>query len=148
MTRTDWGWVVAKTVTGLVLPAALFTWTPLAVKEGRLSQGVLAAVLAFMILGGLLSIIGIVLRGTRVRPLLVGYAIEIAGIVSLILGPLILAGIYTTNAVITGNNPTGAVFCLCLAAPFVARGMDIMYTHLRPKSENDTAPVPPTEGAE
>lgn len=147
MERTDWGWVFAKATTGLMLPIVLFIWVPQSVREGRPNSGVLMALIGLMLLGGVMSIVGIILRGTRVRPMIVGYAIEMAGIVSLVLGPLILGTIYGTQAAINGGSPIGALLCLCLASPFVARGMDIMYIHLAPKSPDEKA-KPQADGAE
>jgi hypothetical protein len=137
MHRTDWGWLAAKTVTGVILPLTLFLNMPISVRNGTVSGYVVVALLGLMLLGGLLSITGILLRGTQVRPLIVGYAIEMGGILALILSLAILAAVYGISAVNEGSSITAPVLCLAIAAPFVARGLDVMFYHLAPKKGVD-----------
>ena len=140
MHKTDWGWLVAKIVSGVLLPIAL-------IESGdrtSVAFPVIMSLLSLMLLGGLLSVLGILLRGTRHKPLIVGYAIEVGGLTALILGPVILAFVYAIPAFTHGRFSTGALLCIAIAAPFGARLIDILYDHLVPKKEADPIEQPPS----
>lgn len=142
VTFADWTWLAAKTIAAGIMPIAVIVSAhdSQSVRTRTVSLFVLDLLMYLMISGGLLSIFGILLRGTRVRPLIVGYAFELGGLVPLVLGPLLLAIIYTVSAIATGGSMVGPMLCLGLSALFFARATDILTQHLMPKRDNDAQP--------
>lgn len=137
MRKSDWGWLVAKLVSGVLLPITLIIGMD--PKTGTTVRGILIlSLLCLMVFGGLLCMVGIVLRGTRHRPLIVGYAMEVGGLTALVLGPVLLSFVYGVNSVMNGTVPTGSLLSLAIAAPYAARYIDIVSGHLAPKSGDAT----------
>ena len=135
MGRQDIGWLAAKTVTGVIFPVSLFVWAPASVREGTISGLVIYSLLGMMLFGGVLSIAGILVRVLCIKPPIIGYALEIGGIIALISGPLLLGAVYLAHAMRVGIPPTGVIFCMALGFPFIARMMDILATKLAPKAK-------------
>lgn len=136
--RNDWGWIIANFASGILLPVALIVaMDPIA--PGNVRGILILSLLCLMVFGGLLGILGIILRGTRHRPIIVGYAIEVGGLTALVLGPVLLSIVYGMNAYATGSVPTGSLLCLAISAPYAARYIDIVFAHLIPKNGRDTA---------
>lgn len=140
LVANDWAWVFAKITSGILLPLALLENMPnsSAVSSGTISAMVYTSLMCLMIFGGSLSIIGILARSTRVRPLIVGYAIEMGGLIPLALSPLMLAVIYMGNSIQTGGGLSGFALCLSLSALFVARFTDIYIHHLASKKDHES----------
>lgn len=137
----DWGWVAAKVVGGIMMPLVVLDSISqsTAVRSGTISAFILTTLMYVMLAGGVLSFAGITARATRVRPLIVGYAIEIGGLVCLISSPMLLAIIYFATAIANGTGWTGPILCLSLAALFAARAIDIYVHHIMPKKEREGA---------
>lgn len=142
MRKSDWGWLAAKLVSGVLLPVALVL--DMAPARFTTMRGILIlSLLCLMVFGGLVCMVGITLRGTLHRPLIVGYALEVGGLTALVLGPVMLSVIYGINSFERGSPPTGSLLCLAIAAPYVARYIDIVSVHLAPRTGEaavDTAP--------
>lgn len=135
MTRSDWFWLHAKLALSVMCPIMTFINPPMAVSRGLVGPAVMNLVIFMILSGGLVSSLGILLRGTRSRPMLVGYAFEIAGLVPLICGPFLIAGVYL---VVASNQDTpttliGFAFTYSLGALLLARLVDIQQHHLASK---------------
>jgi hypothetical protein len=137
----DWAWIFAKLSAGILMPLSIIDalGQTAAVRNGTVNATVLSALMYMMLFGGLLSISGILARGTRLRPLIVGYAIEIAGIIPLMVGPLLLSAIYLVSSINSGGTMTGFTLCLSLSALFIARFTDIYVHHLSSKKDHESA---------
>jgi hypothetical protein len=84
-----------------------------------------------LLVGGLISIVGMLARGTRIKPLIVGYAIEMCGLIPLIAGPTLLAVIYAVSSATGGAaSLIGFSFCYALSAALFARYVDTHLHHL------------------
>lgn len=140
LVANDWAWVFAKLTSGIFLPLSLLEniTNSSAIQAGTISQMVYTSLMCLMIFGGSLSIIGIMARSTRVKPLIVGYAIEMGGLIPLALSPLMLAIIYLGSSIQSGGGLSGFALCLSLSALFVARFADIYIHHLASKKEHET----------
>lgn len=140
LVANDWAWVFAKITSGIFLPIALLENmnNSSSVQSGTISQMVYTSLMCLMIFGGSLSLIGIFARSTRIRPLIVGYAIEMGGLIPLAISPLFLSVIYLTSSIKTGGGLSGFALCLSLAALFAARFTDIYIHHLTSKKEHET----------
>ena len=140
LVANDWAWVFAKITSGLLLPLALLenmSGSP-SIRNGTVSEVVFTSLTCLMIFGGALSIIGIFARSTRVKPLIVGYAIEMGGLIPLAIAPLFLSIIFLASSIQTGGGLSGFALCLSLSALFVARFTDIYIHHLASKKEHET----------
>lgn len=138
MRSHDWGWFVATFISGVVLPITLIANTNPA-QAGTMRGILIISLLCMMAFGGTLSVIGIYLRGTRHRPLIVGYAMEVGGVIALILAPALLSIVYGVNTVISGTTPTGSMLSLAIAAPYTARLLDIVFGHLAPRKRRGSS---------
>lgn len=139
MTFGDWAWLVAKLMTGILAPLTVFVSVPMAVSTGLLQMGTFYSVMALMALGGLLCATGLLLRGTRLRPMIVGYAFELAGLIPLMSAPFMLAAIYLMIAMASGKTATllGASFCFALTSLIFARFADILSLRLATKEPEE-----------
>lgn len=140
LVANDWAWVFAKLTSGIFLPLSLLenlANSP-SVRNGTIGPIVYTSLMCLMIFGGSLSIIGIMARSTRVKPLIVGYAIEMGGLIPLALSPLMLSIIFLANSINTGGGLSGFALCLSLTALFVARFADIYIHHLTSKKEHES----------
>lgn len=140
LVANDWAWVFAKVTSGILLPIALLENIndSASVQSGTISTMVYTALMCLMIFGGSLSIIGIMARSTRIKPLIVGYAIEMGGLIPLALSPLMLSIILLGSSIKTGGGISGFALCLSLSALFVARFTDIYVHHLASKKDHET----------
>jgi len=140
LVANDWAWVFAKITSGILLPIALLENLPdsPSVQNGTISQMVYTSLMCLMIFGGSLSIIGIFARSTRLRPLIVGYAIEMGGLIPLAIAPLFLSIIFLVSSIRSGGGLSGFALCISLTALFVARFTDIYIHHLASKKEHET----------
>jgi hypothetical protein len=140
LVANDWAWVFAKITSGIFLPLALLEniSSSSSIQNGVISEMVYTSLMCLMIFGGSLSIIGILARATRVRPLIVGYAIEMGGLIPLAIAPLFLSIIFLAGSIKSGGGLSGFALCLSLAALFAARFTDIYTHHLSSKKEHET----------
>ena len=88
-------------------------------------------------IGAIMSIIGMLLRGTQTQPMIVGYSIEIVGLIFLFTGPFLLCVGYTYNSAVNGTTFTGAGLCYAIAAALVARFIDVYFHTLEGKKPGD-----------
>lgn len=140
LVANDWAWVFAKITSGIFLPIALLeniANSP-SIQSGTISEMVYTSLMCLMIFGGSLSLIGIFARSTRIKPLIVGYAIEMGGLIPLAISPLFLSIIFLLSSVKTGGGLSGFALCLSLAALFAARFTDIYIHHLTSKKEHES----------
>lgn len=129
--KDDWAWIHAKIAIGVLCPLMAFLNPPAATREGIVHVQVLNLVLIMLVVGGIISIVGLVVRGTRIKPRIVGYAIEMAGLIPLIAGPFFLSLIYLVTGVSGGTSSlVGFAFCYTLAAILFARYVDTLLHHL------------------
>ena len=129
--KVDWAWIHAKMSIGILCPLMAFLNPPAATRNGMVNPAVMNLILLMLAAGGIISIIGLLVRGTRIRPLIVGYAIEMAGLIPLIAGPLFLAIIYLSTAIGGGvSSLVGFAFCYTLASILFARYIDTLLHHL------------------
>lgn len=135
MTRSDWAWLHAKLSLAFLCSFMTIYNPPSAVRHGLVSQNVILLVVLMMLMGGIISVIGILLRGTRIRPMIIGYAFELAGLIPLIAGPLLISGVYLWAAIEADVTSTllGFAFTYSLAALLFARFIDIQQHHLSSK---------------
>lgn len=133
----DWGWIHFKFAIALLLPIVAFISAPTPVTSRSLDGNLVKVLLWLMVIGGALSIIGMLLRGTQVQPLIVGYSVEIVGLIFLFTGPLLLAIGYTYNATVNGSTYTGAALCYSIAAALAARFIDVYFHTLESKQPGD-----------
>jgi hypothetical protein len=135
--RNDWAWIHFKVSIGILCPLMAWLNPPAVTRTGLVSAWVMNMILIMLLVGGLLSIVGLLLRGTRIRPLIVGYAFEMAGLIPLIAGPSLLALTYVVSSM-TGAGPSslvGFAFCYSLAAALIARYVDTLLHHLIAKKK-------------
>lgn len=128
--KDDWAWIHAKAAIGILCPMMAFVNPPLATRNGQMQVSVLYLVLCMLAVGGILSIIGLLLRGTRIKPSIVGYAFEMAGLIPLIAGPFFMSLIYLVTASQNGASLLGFGFTYALAAILFARYVDILIHRL------------------
>jgi hypothetical protein len=140
LVANDWAWVFAKITSGIFLPISILETmgNSASVRNGTVSEMVYTSLMCLMIFGGSLSLIGIFARSTRVKPLIVGYAIEMGGLIPLALGPLFLSIILLMSSIRSGGGITGFALCISLTALFVARFTDIYIHHLTSKKEHES----------
>lgn len=134
MGAQDYGWLTAKLVAGVIMPLSLLEAISRskveAINQGTVSVLVMTAIMLLMLGGGLLSIVGILLRGTQYRPLIVGYAFELGGLVLLMISPVLLAVPLFITAITKGGPFSGTGLCLALATLFIARYIDLLINQL------------------
>lgn len=141
--KNDWAWIHAKIAIGILCPLMAFMNPPAATRTGIVHVQVLNLVLMMLVFGGLISIVGLLLRGTRIKPRIVGYAIEMAGLIPLIAGPFFLSLIYLSTGLSGGPSAlVGFAFTYTLAAILFARYVDTLMHHLTSsRSEGDEHPL-------
>lgn len=138
VSKQDWAWIHFKTAIGILCPTLAWINPPQAVSSGLVTGWVMNMILVMLLFGGLISITGLLLRGTRVRPLIVGYAFEMCGLIPLIAGPILLCFIYAVSAVLGATGPSswvGFAFCYSLTAALFARYVDTLINHLAYKGD-------------
>lgn len=133
----DWGWAHFKVFIGGVTPIMALIQPPASVTSGNLDGTLVVILLSMVIVGGVLSVVGVLLRGTRVQPLIVGYTLELGGLIFLGGGFLLLTIGYFYNAVLTGSTILGALFCYSIFAALLARFIDVYFHTLESKSPGD-----------
>lgn len=133
----DWGWIHFKFAIGLLVPWLAFVSAPAPVSNRNLDGGLVRILLLLMLTGAALSILGMLLRGTQVQPLIVGYSIEIVGLIFLFTGPFMLSIGYTYNSWTNGTTFTAAGLCYAIAAALLARFIDVYFHTLEGKKPGD-----------
>lgn len=133
----DWGWIHFKAAIGILVPAMIWFGPPAPVTAQRLDGGLVRVLVLLIFVGAILSIMGMLLRGTQVQPMIVGYSVEIVGLIFLFTGPFLLCIGYTYNSWIQGSSFAGASFCYALAAALVARFIDVYFHTLEGKKPGD-----------
>lgn len=129
--KDDWAWIHAKAAIGILCPLMAFINPPAATRTGVVHIQVLNLILLMLAIGGIISIVGLLVRGARIKPQLVGYAIEMAGLVPLIAGPFLLSVIYLVTAATGGvASLVGFAFTYTLSAILFARYVDTLLHHL------------------
>jgi phosphotransferase system glucose/maltose/N-acetylglucosamine-specific IIC component len=133
----DWGWIHFKAAIGILVPLLIFLSPPSSVASQRLAPGLVRVLVLLIFVGAILSIIGMLLRGTQTQPMIVGYSIEIVGLIFLFTGPFLLCIGYTYNAWQQGTTYTGAGLCYAIAAALLARFIDVYFHTLEGKKPGD-----------
>lgn len=133
----DWGWAHFKVFIGGVLPIMAILNPPVTVTSGNLDYRLVFTLLIMMSVGGLFSVVGVFLRGTKVQPLIVGYTLELGGLIFLGSGMLLLTTGYFYNSVVSGTSLLGGVFCYSLFAALLARFIDVYFHTLESKKPGD-----------
>lgn len=137
--KNDWAWLHFTLSIGVLCPVITLLNPPQAVRTGLVAGTVMNLVIGMLLLGGLVSAIGLLIRTTKVRPLIVGYAIEMAGLIPLMAGPGLLAVVYLVSA-FTARGPgslVGFAFCYSLVAALFARYVDTLLHHLASKKDTE-----------
>lgn len=136
--KNDWAWMHFKAAIGILLPLMCWINPPVATRTGLVGTPVMHAILIMLLVGGLISIVGMLARATRVRPLIVGYAIEMCGLIPLIAGPTLMAVIYAVSAYTGGaSSLVGFAFCYALSAALFARYVDTHLHHLTSRKKGE-----------
>lgn len=133
----DWGWIHFKIAIGILVPLLAFISAPAPVTMRTLDAGIVRILISVMAAGAILCILGILLRATRVQPLIVGYSVEIAGLVFLFTGPFFLSIGYAYMAFSNGTTYVAAGFCYALSAAMMARFIDVYFHTLESKQPGD-----------
>lgn len=135
--KNDWAWMHFKFAIGILCPVMAWINPPAVTRTGLVSAWAMNLILLMLFVGGLISIVGLLLRGTRVRPLIVGYAFEMAGLIPLIAGPSLLALTYLASSFSRAGPSAlvGFAFCYSLAAALLARYVDTLLHHLVAKKK-------------
>jgi uncharacterized membrane protein len=126
-----------KFAIGLLVPYLVLFSTNGALSGRTLDAALIRTLLIIMCLGSVLSIIGVLLRGTRVQPLIVGYSIEICGLIFLFTGPFLLSVGYTYAAMQVGSSLVSAGLCYAISAALLARFIDVYFHTLESKQPGD-----------
>jgi hypothetical protein len=133
----DWGWIHFKAAIGILVPVLIFLSPPAPVTAQRLDGNLVRVLVILIFVGSILSIIGMLLRGTQTQPMIVGYSIEIVGLIFLFTGPFLLCIGYTYNSWAQGTTYTAAGLCYAIAAALVARFIDVYFHTLEGKKPGD-----------
>ena len=83
LTARDWAWAHFKVFIGVLLPIMALIQPPSVARTRELNPSLIHVLLIMMLFGGLLCIIAVFLRGTKVQPLIVGYTLELGGLIFL-----------------------------------------------------------------
>lgn len=133
----DWGWAHFKAIIGGLLPIMALVQPPSTVRTGNLDGTLVIILLSMMLVGGIFCVTGVFLRGTRVQPLIVGYSLELGGLIFLGSGVLLLTIGYFYNSLVEGSTMLGAVFCYAIFAGLLARFIDVYFHTLEGKKPGD-----------
>lgn len=138
LTPVHWAYIHFKLAIGLAWPTALFLFTP-AVVNDALQRSIISAMAGVTIVGGLMSIVGLVMTAQRGNVRTIGISIELAGIALLSSGPLAYFLTQSTLAFDDQDRVALAVFCYAMLAALICRVVMLLPWFIRTAQAEDTA---------
>ncbi|WP_307083520.1 hypothetical protein [Arthrobacter agilis] len=120
LTPVHWAYIHFKFALGVVWPTVLWLLTPTAVNDA-LQRTIVTTMAGATILGGIMSITGLIMTAQRGRVRTIGVSIELAGIALLSSGPL---SYFFTQAYLALSNyerAALAVFAYAMLAALICR---------------------------
>lgn len=120
LTPTHVAYIHFKLALGVVWPATLWALTPSVVND-VLQRAILSTMCGVTIIGGTMSIIGLVMTAQRGKVRTIGVSIELAGITLLCSGPLAYFLTQATLAIGDTERAALAVFAYSMLAALLCR---------------------------
>lgn len=120
LTPVHWAYIHFKLALGMAWPVALFFYTPTVVNDA-LQRTIVSTMCGVTILGGVMSIIGLVMTAQRGKVRTIGVSIELAGIALLSSGPLAYFFTQATLAMHDLDRVALAFFSYAMLAALICR---------------------------
>jgi hypothetical protein len=120
LTPVHWAYIHFKLAIGIAWPIALWAFTP-AVVNDALQRTIVSSMAGTTILGGLMSVVGLVMTAQRGKVRTIGVSIELAGIALLSSGPLAYFLTQATLALENTERIALAFFCYAMLAALICR---------------------------
>lgn len=120
LTPVHWAYIHFKLIIGIAWPLTLWALTPAVVNEA-LQRAIVTTMASVTVIGGLLSIVGLIMTAQRGKVRTIGVSIELAGIAFLSSGPL---AYFLTQAYLALENTERAalaVFSYAMLAALACR---------------------------
>lgn len=138
LTPVHWAYIHFKLAVGIAWPVALFLFTP-AVVNDALQRSIITAMSGVTVVGGLMSIVGLVMTAQRGNVRTIGISIELAGIALLSSGPLAYFLTQATLAVNDQDRVALSVFCYAMLAALICRVVMLLPWFIRTAQAEDIA---------
>ena len=120
LTPVHWAYIHFKLAIGVAWPVALWVFTPAAVNDA-LQRTIISTMSGVTIIGGVMSIVGLVMTAQRGKVRTIGVSIELAGIALLSSGPLAYFLTQATLALDNSDRVALAFFCYAMLAALICR---------------------------
>lgn len=120
LTPVHWAYIHFKLAIGVAWPIALWVFTP-AVVNDALQRTIISAMSGVTIVGGIMSVVGLVMTAQRGKVRTIGVSIELAGIALLSSGPLAYFLTQATLALDNTDRVALAFFSYAMLAALICR---------------------------
>lgn len=122
LTPVHWAYIHFKLALGVAWPITLWALTPAVVNEA-LQRAIVTTMASVTVIGGVMSVVGLVMTAQRGRTRTIGVSIELAGIALLSSGPLAYFLTQATLAMGPGGEQRTAlaVFSYAMLAALICR---------------------------